>query len=212
MDQTAAQPRKTLRLGTNPKTLHRKAMEKAAAATPDVDDDALEQLFPQPSPETTLAEPADAGSFSQAAAVEDQPGHPAPALPATRASWSDQDERAFRALSERRRQAGYRGRGKDVSAQRLTTGKIVPNEGTVMATIVALVRADGVVSRSDLLDLISAATFAHPKAKPTDREWAQNYVAGCLRSAFLVVVDDVGSSGGLIAGSTLGEYSPDAAA
>lgn len=209
MDQNVAQPRKTLRLATNPKTLHRKAMEKAAVASPIADGDALEQLFPQPSPEAALAEPADAGP---AVTVEDQPAQPAPALPATCASWSDEDERGFRALAERRRQSGYKARGKDVSAQRLTTGKIVPNDGTVMATIVALVRTAGVVSRSDLLDRIATTTFAHPKAKPTDREWAQNYVAGALRSGGLAVAEGLDASGGLPAGSMLGERSPDVAA
>lgn len=209
MEQNAAQPRKTHRLGTNPKTLHRKAMEKAAVASPEPDGDALEQLFPQPLAETALAEPADAGSVSQAAAVEDQPAQPAPALPATCASWSDQDERAFRAMADRRRKAGYRARGKDVSGQFLCAGPVLANEGTVMATIAAIVCNAGVVSRGELLDLIAATPFAQPKAKPADRAWAQAYAAGALRAGHLAIhVDAVGAP---LADVVLGECSPNAA-
>lgn len=67
----SAAARKTLtvgRLGTSPKTLHRKAMEKAAAAPKDRHGEGLEELFPQtpashavgdqPASDTPLDEPA----------------------------------------------------------------------------------------------------------------------------------------------------------
>lgn len=257
MTQAATAPaRKTLttRLGTSPKTLHRKAMQQAAA-TPMPDGEGLEDIFPpalvaqdaespavtaapavpatdasQPDPVLATADegtapaadtigssaaPAQADEPSAAppsTVVEDRRAPVAPVATAIAPAWSAEDERAFQTLAERRRAAGFRLRGRDVSAQRLCLGKIIPNERTVMATIAGIVAAAGVVGRDELLDLIAGTTFASPKAKPTDRHWAQAYVAGALRIGALAVADDSSTSGGLPAGSTLGERSPDVAA
>ena len=207
MTQTTAAPaRKTLgtRLGTSAKTLHRKAMDKAAAA-PAPDGESLEDIFPQ-EPGNSATAPVDA---SPARTIEDQPVKPVPAQSLVLATWSDQDERAFRVMAERRRQAGYRARGKNVSGQLLRAGPVVANDGTVMATISAIVSKVGVVSRGDLLDLIAAMPFAKPTVKPTDRGWAQAYVAGAIRAGHLAIhVDAVGAPW---ADVVLGECSPNAA-
>ncbi|MEC3910061.1 hypothetical protein U5A82_06100 [Sphingobium sp. CR2-8] len=258
MTQTAAQAaRKTLstRLGTSPKTLHRKAMAKAAAApAPAPEGGALEELFPTPpvgadvgpvpghaappAVATAVAEHAQstddsaftadgaAASAEQASAapvvdikessaaaalaaepaatppsivVEDQSAPAAPALPAFASSWSDADEKAFQAMSARRKAAGFQRRGRDVSAQRIRLGAIQPNANTVVATIVAIVGEKGVVTRGELIDLMATATFANAKAKPTDRDWCTGYIAGAVRDGFLSAQN----------GDGVGECSPD---
>lgn len=205
MEQTTAQPRKTLgvRTGADPKTLHHKAMQQAAAA-PAPEGESLEDSFPQRVPETPVVP---AGAAAQA--IEDQPAAPAPTQSPASASWSDQDEQAFRAMSERRRKAGYRARGKDVSGQLLCAGPVLANDGTVMATIAAIVCNAGVVSRGELLDLVAAMQFAQPKARPTDRAWAQAYVAGALRAGHLTIYVDAVSAP--LADVVVGERSPNAA-
>lgn len=159
-------------------------------------------MFPGPVPDTA--------PLAAAVIVEQAIGAQAvPAQPLASASWSDQDEQAFRAMSERRRKAGYRARGKDVSGQLLCAGPVLANDGTVMATIAAIVCNAGVVSRGELLDLVAATPFPQPKAKPTDRAWAQAYVSGALRAGHIAThVDAVGAP---LADVVLGERSPDAA-
>lgn len=258
MTQTAsASARKTLtaRLGTSPKTLHRKAMDKAAAA-PAPEGEALEELFPAPpvgadvgpvpghaaplavatavaehaAPQSTddsastadgvaasadqpeAAPVVDIIESSPAAAlatepaatppsivVEDQSAPAAPALPASASAWSDADEKAFQAMSARRKAAGFQRRGRDVSAQRIRLGAIQPNANTVVATIVAIVGEKGVVTRGELIDLMATATFANAKAKPTDRDWCTGYIAGAVRDGFLSAQN----------GDGVGECSPD---
>lgn len=61
MTQTVAQAGRKIigvRMGTSPKTLHRKAMEKAAS-TPAPDGEGLEELFPQPIPGASVAPATD---------------------------------------------------------------------------------------------------------------------------------------------------------
>src|SRR5690606_37450391 len=112
---------------------------------------------------------------------------PAPAL------WSSEDEAALQGLLARRKAAGYKRRGKDLSTQALKPGAIKPNPDTTVATVVALVADRGQVSRGELLGLMAAASFPHPKARPQDSGWCQGYVAGAIRSGFLTVSDDTPS-------------------
>lgn len=247
MTQTAVQPaRKTLstRLGTSPKTLHRKAMEKAQAASAP-EGEGLEDMFPvqtlgdditatpsqaaqQADDDSAAAADGVAASADQPAAapavdiiessapaalitelaaappsitVEDQPAPVVPAQSVPAPAWSDADEKAFQAMSARRKAAGFQRRGRDVSAQRIRLGTIQPNAKTVVATIVAIVGNKGVVTRGELVDLMATATFASAKAKPTDRDWCVGYIAGAMRDGFLALAND--SAG-------LGEDSPDA--
>lgn len=237
MTQTVAQPRKTLgvRLGTNPKTLHRKALEKAAAA-PKPEGESLEDMFP--------ASPADDNSEASASAAKPQGGDPIPAdapaataiptnasvpvagdtkpaiatvgdqpfpppsipvddqapsaapeRPAVTPSWSDADERSYQGLLARRKAAGFQRRGRDVSAQRVRAGQIKPNVGTVMSAIVAIVAGKGVMTRGELVDLMAVETFAHPKARPTDRGWCTAYAQGAIRDGFLQLIDEATASG-----------------
>lgn len=256
MTQTAsASTRKTLtaRQGTSPKTLHRKAMDKAAAA-PAPDGEGLEELFPAPPagadvapdrvaplaidtavPDQTTQQASDdsavaadraAASADQAAAapvvdtiessapaalitelaaappsitVEDQPAPVVPAQSVPAPAWSDADEKAFQAMSARRKAAGFQRRGRDVSAQRIRLGAIQPNANTVVATIVAIVREKGVVTRGELIDLMGTATFANAKAKPTERDWCTGYIAGAVRDGYISAQN----------GDGVGERSPD---
>ena len=244
MTQTAAHPRKPLsvRLGTNPKTLQRKALEKAAAA-PKPEGESLEDMFPavpaaddsnstaaaaiqvvgNPAPheaprafetgtdvavpaesqtEPTIVTVADQSSPAASILVDDQAGIDTPEAPAVTPAWSDADERAYQGILARRKAAGFQRRGRDVSAQRVTVGHIKPNDGTVVAAIVGIVADKGAVGRGELIDLMAAATFAHPKAKPSDKAWCTGYIQGAIRDGFLKLADD---------GPASGEPSPDAA-
>ncbi len=78
--------------------------------------------------------------------------------------------------------------GRNVDAQLLQLGGIKPNAGTVFGVIGALVAELGTVTRAGLVDAMSQATFANPKARPTDKGWCQGYVAGALRDGILAVV------------------------
>lgn len=74
MTKIAAQPRTTLstRMGTSPKTLHRKAMEKAAAAPKVRDAGGLEELFPE-----QVDAPADhAPASAEKLGLDAAPAHP----------------------------------------------------------------------------------------------------------------------------------------
>lgn len=243
-----ASARKTLstRLGTSPKTLHRKAMAKAAAA-PVPEGESLEELFPASPVSADLAPASDnaaplaidtampdqttqqadddsaaaadgvAASADQAAAapavdiIESSAaaalaagpaatppsavveGHAAPVAPAMSgpvAAWSDQDERAFQAMSARRKAAGFQRRGRDVSLQQISIGAIAPNAGTINSAIFELVKAHGPIRRGKLLDLMATPAFSHPKAKGADRAWSQGYVQGTLAGGFLQIRND----------------------
>lgn len=203
MQQTAAPARKGARLGTNPKTLHRKAMEKAAASPPP-DGESLEAIFPAPPmAEATMG----LGLASPTAAAADS-GSPANREIAQ--AWSPEEEQAFQLLLAKRKAAGVRRRGRDLSNQRLTLGGVQPNPGTVVATIAALAAERGIVRRSELLDLMSRATFPNAKAKPNDKAWCQGYVAGALRDGFLALAAEATCPAEGVGGA--GESSPNAAA
>lgn len=176
MTKTAtASVRKTLsvRTGASNDLLKRKAKEKAEAAdTPK--GEALEDNFPVSS-----------GSSQAEPAIIDSPAVPVEVAAVAAPMWSPEDEAAFQVLSARRKASGYRGRGRDVSAQLIRIGEIAPNPDTVVATIVTLVTDRGAVLRGELLSLMAGATFSNPKARPADKAWCQGYVAGAIRSGFL---------------------------
>lgn len=106
---------------------------------------------------------------------------------ATAPAWSSEDEAALQTLLARRKAAGFQRRGRDVGGQVLRVGDIAPNDGTVVAAIVALVAERGTVTRSALLDAMAGATFPHAKAKPQDRGWSNGYIAGAVRDGFLAL-------------------------
>jgi hypothetical protein len=176
---TLARITNTGRSGCSPKLLQRKAREKAVLP---VGDAALEDDFPIPqAQEQARAQELESGSCGAATA----PVAPAPAAPLL---WSIEDEAGLQALLARRKAAGYQRRGQDVSAQRLRTGSIKPNPGTIVSAIVGLFACREQLSRAELLDLIAATEFPHRKAQPQDRGWCQGYVAGAIRGGFLTVV------------------------
>lgn len=109
---------------------------------------------------------------------------PAPAV------WSSQDEAGYQLLLNRRKAAGYKQHGRDLSQQVLAAGSIKPNANTIVATIVALVADSEGLKRGELLTAMATASFPHPKAKPSDLSWCQGYVAGAIRNGFLVVVTE----------------------
>lgn len=112
------------------------------------------------------------------------------AFPAPAVAWSDEDERGFQALLARRKAAGFQPRGRDVGQQLLRPGKITPNAGTVVATIVGLVAERGTVKRGALVDAMGETAFPHAKARPSDRNWCQGYVAGALRDGYLAIAGE----------------------
>ena len=171
---------RTGRSGISRKLLQRKAAEKAVL-TPATD--VLEDSFPASATAVNaLAQVHQAGSSSLGAATQ------APA-PATPPFWSTEDEASLQTLLARRKAAGYQRRGTDVARQKLQPGALKPNECTVAAVIVGIVAHDGPMNRGALVDAMATADFPHPKARPTDRGWCQGYVAGAIRSGFLVVAE-----------------------
>lgn len=111
------------------------------------------------------------------------------AQPALVARWSDYDEAMFQRLTVQRKAAGYKGRGGGVSSQSIRVGSITPNTGTVVAVIAGLVAERGTVVRAELVTMMGAASFPHPKARPCDPGWCQGYIAGALRNGFLALAD-----------------------
>ena len=222
---TSAPARGTLavRSGSSRKLLQRKAIEQVTKAQPPAD--ALEDSFPAETGATTdataeivddaaagPAHPALGAPVTQAAdpisskaesgASSETTTSPSPPLSAAQA-WSEHDESSFQGMLASRKAAGFQRRGKDVSAQLIRVGDIKPNDGTVIATIVALVAEHGAITRARLLDLMQAATFSHPKAKPEDRGWCQSYIAGAGRMH--AVAFEAGTSVGETIEASVGE-------
>lgn len=166
------------RVGTSRKTLMAKAKakaptEKAAATT------APERKAPA----APVGMPVD-GSKAAAEAKPPVTGSDASPAPAT---WSSEDEAAFKALVSRRKAAGFQVRGRSLDEQLITVGTISPNSGTVVATIVEIVTGRGSVTRADLIAEMGKAVFPHTKAKPADPAWCGGYVSGAIRNGFLAV-------------------------
>lgn len=210
---SAERPKLGSRLGSSPKLLARKALERASEILGD--GEALEASFPElsGSGEPTLAiQPLNdrgaqldhkgkSGDLLLAEREADQPRSSVPdgdgattlaaALtgygPTPALTWSDEDESALKALLTRRKAAGYQRRGRDVGAQLIKVGTITPNPKTVVAVIVAIVAAHGSIARAELLEEMATAIFPHAKAQPTDKSWCQGYVAGALRNGFLTL-------------------------
>jgi hypothetical protein len=105
------------------------------------------------------------------------------ASPAAVPVWSSADEAALQALLARRRAAGYQRRGRNIGGQLVRLGGVSPNPGTVTAAIVAG------LTRDQLVEAMASAEFKQAKAKPTDKAWCQGYVAGAIRSGFLIAAD-----------------------
>jgi len=212
--QTSAErPKLGSRLGSSPKLLARKALERASEILGD--GETLESSFPQ-MPEAKESALAAASSIE---ACGQQDGHgKAMVLPDAPASvtnlmlsepsggglaklpvppvgqghapaptWSDEDESALQALVTRRKAVGYQRRGRDVGAQLIRVGAITPNPKTVVAVIVAIVAEHGTIGRAELLEAMATAIFPHAKAQPTDKSWCQGYVAGAVRNGFLTL-------------------------
>jgi len=209
-NDTVPEPRhmQSHRSGASRKLLSRKPGDKAMA----VPGEALEDVFPG-SDADAAAEPPVKPLSPGALGDEDNPACPvllaggvvagpekstaaagseaqieaeSMALP-TGPSWTDEQEELYVAMTSRRRASGYLRRGRDVGRQVLCVGSITPNPGTVVGTIVELFGTRNAMARKELLDTIASASFSNAKAKPTDRAWANGYIAGALRDGFLAV-------------------------
>lgn len=178
---TASVPMRATRVGASRKLLTRKALQQPIKG----ESPALEEHFPRNPPADTWPPPVSASSSLQDTA-------PAYGVPAP-AAWSSEDEEAFQALLARRKAAGYRRHGKDLTAQLITPGSIRPNLDTVAATIVALVGEGGEISRGELLSRMATASFPHPKARAQDESWCQGYIAGAIRNGFLALAAESSS-------------------
>jgi len=206
-------PKMGSRLGSSPKLLARKALERASEILGD--GEGLEASFPQA---LEAKEPALAAASSIEACVQQDgnseamvmpdvptsvinpmPGEPSggglatlPVPPggqghARAPTWSDEDESTLQALLTRRKATGYQRRGRDVGTQLITVGTIAPNPKTVVAVIVAIVAEHGTIERAELLEAMATAIFPHAKAQPTNKSWCQGYVAGAVRNGFLTL-------------------------
>lgn len=204
-------PKSGSRLGSSPKLLARKALERASEILGD--GEALEASFPKvfeanesavsTTSTTDAAVQGDGkvtdltgtkiGSDPTTPSVTGVKGLLALTVPpvgqgyATAPTWSDEDESTLQALLTRRKTAGYQRRGRDVSRQLITVGTIAPNSNTVVAVIVAIVAEQGPIGRAKLVEAMASAIFPHAKAQPTDKGWCQGYVAGALRNGFLTL-------------------------
>ncbi len=157
------------RANASPALLQRKALERAKAHT--TADDTIEDSFPA----------ASCQNLASNVAAELPKHAPEVAMPV----WSSEDESQFRELSGRRKAAGYRvGKTRD-RGEFLTLGDIKPNPNTVVAVIVALVAARGIIGRPDLVAAMAGGKFPNKKAQPQDKGWCQGYIAGALRNGFL---------------------------
>ena len=186
------------RSGSSRKLLTRKAVQTAPAAL--LAAEGLEADFPlgedsrysgstegqdlrESSPSTCNGGTASAEAAPGEGATELLPAGEPQAPPA---AWSSEDEAALQVLLARRKAAGYQRRGRDVGSQLLRPSGTKPNADTIVDTIVALVAERGTVARSELIELMQATAFPHPKAQPSDKGWCQGYVAGAIRNGFLV--------------------------
>lgn len=180
------------RSGASRKLLARKAAEAGASA---FEGDSVEESFPvHGAGEAELSAPEVAGPALPQGSAEAPTDHQRPAAAQTTeptVSWSNEDEATLQALISRRKAAGFRGRGRDVSNQIIRAGDIKPNNNTVVSVIVGLVAERGELSRAQLIDAMASATFPHAKAQPGNRGWCQGYVAGAIRSGFLALAEDV---------------------
>jgi len=211
-NDTLPEPRhmQSNRSGASRKLLSRNASDRGLV----VQAYALEDVFPvagqlAEGEPTAPSSPAKVAGLEDGAAPTDTTGEPAPdaALAAESTSppeaaadplqtqaevptWSEDDERVFAAMAVRRKASGFQRRGKTVGGQLLRPGSIVPNPGTVVATIVALVASRGTVTRTELLKAMAVAEFENSKSRPHDNSWCNGYVAGGIRDGFLQVVTD----------------------
>lgn len=177
----------TGRIGSSRKLLQRKVLVKAATAPLK---HVLEVSFPAPALQEPEAPQKPQGGSSRGPAAAQA------SVPTPPPVWSSEDEAALQILLTRRKAAGYQRRGRDVSAQKLRPGDIKPNAGTVAATIVGIVAELGELGRAELLDFMANTDFSHSKAQPQDKAWCQGYVAGAIRSGFLVVVAEASATAG----------------
>jgi hypothetical protein len=218
--RTAAErPKLGSRLGSSPKLLARKALERASEILGD--GETLEASFPQmpEAEESALAAASSIEACGQqdgngkamvlldaptsvtnlmlsepsGGGVATLPVPPVGQVPAPAPVWSDEDESALQALLTRRKAAGYQRRGRNVGAQLIAVGTITPNPKTVVAVIVAIVAAHGSIARAELLEEMATAIFPHAKAQPTDKSWCQGYVAGAVRNGFLTLSEQSAS-------------------
>lgn len=193
------------RAGSSRKLLTRKARETASAEMltaggleanfplredslnpPGKKSEPLRESSPKPDADAAPAGAPAADGTSEADHTARLPQRGAPA-PAAAVTWSSEDEAALQILLARRKAAGFQRRGKDVGSQVLRPSSVKPNAETIIGIIVGLVAGRGTVTRSELIELMQAATFPHPKAQPGDKGWCQGYVAGAVRNGFLVV-------------------------
>lgn len=175
------------RPGASRKLLSRKAAEKVAIAEPG--QETIEASFPLAKrftdDETVPFSVVSDSAFAPENAQQPPAATACPAQAPAASGWSSEDESAFQSLAARRKAAGYSRRGKDISDQRITLGTIAPNPGTVVAVISAIVTEHGGIRRADLIAAMASANFPTGKAKPTDVDWCQGYVAGAVRNGFL---------------------------
>jgi hypothetical protein len=200
--KTAVAERSTLatRPAVSRKLLARKASDAASPAAPH--DNPIEDSFPEAAADATAGGIAAIGGAERQdtaaaevvsgdapeglAGASTEPLPPSGAVqPAQQSGWSSDDEAALQALLARRKAAGFQRRGRDVGAQTISPGSIKPNEGTVVATIVALVVSRESIGRSELIDLMTVTAFPNAKARAGDRGWCQGYVAGAIRDGYL---------------------------
>ena len=200
MTPTTAEPgpRHTLtsRSNASRKLLTRKATknlpsqpsgESVEDSFPPAPSDAAASEFPT-ADKAIVSVPCELSAPSSLPASAVAPTGPA-AAPQVPPAWSDEDERAFKAQSAKRKAAGYRRRGNDVAARVITVGVIKPNPNTTVAVVVGLVAERGSIARAELVAAMASVAFPHPKAQPADPGWCQGYVAGAIRNGFLEVSD-----------------------
>ncbi len=177
----------SVRAGVSPKLLARKSADRSAG---NASGETIEASFPTAATAmrgvATPGPAADSPSESPQGAARAVDAAASALGQRTPPTWSDEDESGFQALSTRRKAAGVR-RTAQAGAQLVQPGSIKPNPNTVVAVIVGLFGDKVAMTRGDLIAAMTSATFPHPKARPADPSWCQGYVAGAIRSGFLMV-------------------------
>ncbi len=179
---TAARPTLKVRTGATPKQATDTAIQAAGTTASSAPQKANFRVAELSAAATVPAVTAVAPSASSAAALTTAPVVAAPV------PWSAEDETNYQTLLARRKAAGHKRRGSDLSTQVLQLGTIKPNPDTIVATIVSIVAGRGQLSRAELIKLMGAAPLPNPKARPDDKGWCQGYISGAIRNGFLAVV------------------------
>ena len=104
--------------------------------------------------------------------------------------WTEKDETQYLELAARRKESGFRKRGKDTSSQYLVISNLRPNPKSAAGIIYETVKIENGMTRGTLLERLATRLGDETKHKFNDRRWCQGYIAGTIRDGFISVQTD----------------------